>query len=396
MFLEYYGLTEEPFGVTPHPRFLYLGSQHREALAALDYGTRTNRGFMTLIAKPGMGKTSLLFQYLESVREKARTVFLFQTDGDALDLMHYILADLGLDGTGKNLPEMRSLLNEVLLEEMGAGRRFILVIDEAQNLNEKALESIRLLSNFETPRMKLMQIVLAGQPQLADQLTKPSMAQLRQRISLSIKIEPFTFEETDAYIDHRLTVAGYKGPQLFTVGARRLITEQSEGTPRIINNICFGAMSLGWALKRKTIDHDLVLDILADLGHCPRATSLEEKTAVVLKLPEEAKPRRREILHPIEDRSPFSGWLPRIAVAGAILLALVWFCACLYSAETPGPTTSFKTLTTAPVFRDSKVCPVSEINSGGSRAEASSSKGTSRKSPPIGGPVAGHKSWRFD
>ena len=191
-FLEHYGLSEQPFGVTPDPRFLYLGHKHRQVLAALNYGTESNRGFLTLIAQPGMGKTSLLFNYLEGLRNKARTVFLFQTNGDSRDLVSYMLSDLGLDGTGKDLPEMHSILNRVLTDEMSSGRRFVLVIDEAQNLTERVLESVRLLSNFETSWMKLMQIILAGEPQLAERLAKPSMAQLKQRISFAIQIEPLT------------------------------------------------------------------------------------------------------------------------------------------------------------------------------------------------------------
>ena len=265
LFLEYYGLNEQPFGVTPDLRFLYLGAKHRQALDVLNYGTELNRGFLTLIAKPGMGKTSLLFHYLEGLRDKARTVFLFQTDGDSTELMRYLLAELGLDGKGMDLPEMRAVLGQVLLGEMEAGRRFVLVIDEAQNLDEKVLESIRLLSNFETPWMKLMQIVLAGQPQLAEQLAKPSMAQLRQRVSFAIRIEPFTREEVDLYIDHRLWVAGYKGLPLFSVGARTLLRNGVEGIPRVINNMCFCAMSYAWAMKRKTIDRDTMSEVLADL-----------------------------------------------------------------------------------------------------------------------------------
>jgi type II secretory pathway predicted ATPase ExeA len=265
MLLEHYGLNEQPFGVTPDARFLFLGAKHGQALAALVYGTETNRGFLTLIAQPGMGKTSLLFQYLEGLRNKARTVYLFQTDSDSRGLMSYLLADLGLNGAGKALPEMHSILTQVLMEEMLAGRRFVLVIDEAQNLTEKVLEFVRLLSNFETPWMKLMQIVIAGQPQLADRLTTPSMVQFRQRISFVIRIEPFTCEEVNAYIDHRLWVAGYKGPSLFTVGARLRIAEHSEGIPRKINNICFNAMSLAWAIKQKSIDRDTVCDVLDDL-----------------------------------------------------------------------------------------------------------------------------------
>src|ERR1700684_1948992 len=132
MSLEHYGLNEQPFGVTPDLRFLYLGPKHRQALTALSYGTELNRGFLTLIAKPGMGKTSLLFQYLGELRDKARTAFLFQTPGDARDLMYYLLDDLGLDCAGKNLPEMHSILNQFLMEEMYAGHRLVLVVDEAQ------------------------------------------------------------------------------------------------------------------------------------------------------------------------------------------------------------------------------------------------------------------------
>src|SRR6202163_3324980 len=264
--LEHYRLSEQTLGVTPDPRFLYLGPKHRQALAALNYGTESNRGFLTLIAHPGMGKTSLLFNYLEGLRNKARTVFLFQTDGSSRDLMSYMLSDMGLDGTGKDLPEMHSILNQVLTEEMRSGRRFVLVIDEAQNLTERVLESVRLLSNFETPWMKLMQIVLAGQPQLADRLAKPSMAQLKQRVSFAIRIDPLTREEVTAYVDHRLWVAGYKGSSLFSIGARTLLAEHSEGIPRNINNTCFSAMSLGWATKQKTIDREMMRDILAEMN----------------------------------------------------------------------------------------------------------------------------------
>src|ERR1700680_4178794 len=202
MLLNYYKLAEQPFGVTPDPRFLYLGAQHREALASLVYGTESNRGFLALIAKPGMGKTSLLYQYLEGLRGKARTAFVFRTDCDPREFIRHILIDLGIDATGKDLPAMHEALNQVLVEEMRAGRHFVLVIDEAQNLEQKVLESIRLLSNFETPWMKLMQIVIAGQPGLAEKLTRPSMTQLRQRISLVIHIAPLNRQEINAYIDH--------------------------------------------------------------------------------------------------------------------------------------------------------------------------------------------------
>lgn len=265
LLLEHFRLVEEPFGVTPDPRFLFFGKQHREAMASLNYGTESNRGFLALIAKPGMGKTSLLYNYLEGLRGKARTALVFRTDCNSRELIRHILLDLGIDASGDDLPSMHESLNRVLTEEMNRGRRFVLVIDEAQNLDEQTLESIRLLSNFETPWKKLMQIVIAGQPGLAEKLARPSMAQLRQRVSLVMRLEPLNGEETSSYIDHRLWVAGCEDPRLFTAGARGAIAKYSEGIPRNINNICFNAMSLACGLKRKTIDREMVSDVLADL-----------------------------------------------------------------------------------------------------------------------------------
>jgi type II secretory pathway predicted ATPase ExeA len=327
LFLEYYGLIEQPFGVTPDLRFLYLGAKHRQALDVLNYGTELNRGFLTLIAKPGMGKTSLLFHYLEGLRGKARTVFLFQTDANSTELMRYLLADLEIDGKGMDLPEMRAVLSQVLMGEMEAGRRFVLVIDEAQNLDEKVLESIRLLSNFETPWMKLMQIVLAGQPQLDERLAQPSMAQLRQRVSFAIRIEPFTREEVDLYIDYRLWVAGYKGSPLFSVGTRTLIAERSEGIPRVINNMCFCAMSYAWAMKRKTIDRDTMSEVLADLDPGSPIEKVE-KEVIPPELQEESKPSVSQTPQPVGltlEPAPARGWLSKSVVVCLLLIALGWF-----------------------------------------------------------------------
>jgi general secretion pathway protein A len=318
MFLEYYKLAEQPFGVTPDSRFLYLGPKHREALASLVYGTESNRGFLALIAKPGMGKTSLLYHYLSYLRDKARTAFIFRTDCDSREFIRHLLIDLGIDVAGMDLPGMHDSLNRLLTEEMRAGRRFVLVIDEAQNLDEKVLESVRLLSNFETPWVKLMQIVLAGQPQLADRLASPSMAQLRQRVSMVIRIEPFTNHDVNAYIDHRLWVAGCEKPTLFTVGARKLIAEHSEGIPRNINNLCFNAMSLACALKRKAIDRDIVLDVIADLDLEP----LREKKPVAEK--SEKKPVRLSpsLSHVARKQPVAGGWIPRLAITSVLLLAV--------------------------------------------------------------------------
>jgi general secretion pathway protein A len=324
MVLDFYNLAEQPFGVTPDSRFLYLGPQHREALASLVYGTESNRGFLALIAKPGMGKTSLLYHYLGYLRDKARTAFVFRTDCDSREFIRHLLIDLGIEVAGMDLPAMHEALNRLLTDEMRAGRRFVLVVDEAQNLEEKVLESIRLLSNFETPWMKLMQIVLAGQPQLADRLASPSMAQLRQRVSIVMRIDPFTPKEVDAYIDHRLWIGGCGRPSLFTANARKLIAEHSEGIPRNINNLCFNALSLGCALGRKTIDRDVILEVISDLDLEP----LREKPTIPAARLEpsvqtHAQTPRRTIAA-VRRQSMFAGWLFKIAIASVLLLTLSW------------------------------------------------------------------------
>jgi general secretion pathway protein A len=264
MFLEYYNLLEQPFGVTPDTRFLYLNHMYRETLASLWYGIKEGRGFMALVAEPGMGKTTLLFQLLQRLRTtSARTVFLFQTCCDSSDLIRYLLQDLGIC-PAPDLASMHYQLNEVLLREARAGRQFVFVIDEAQNLREPVLESIRLLSDFETSRGKLLQIILAGQRQLANTLTQPEMLQLTQRISVTQFLDPLDSVEVGQYVRHRLGVAGYDGKPLFTPDALHLVARESGGIPRNINNICFGALSTAFALGRRKIDCEIVEEVALD------------------------------------------------------------------------------------------------------------------------------------
>jgi general secretion pathway protein A len=265
LFVDFYGLREQPFGVTPDPRFLYLGESHREALAALFYGIESGRGFSALAAEPGMGKTSLLMQLLEAMQETSRTAFLFQTEGSPKELLQALLRDLGIATREKDFAGTHEVLNEALLAELNAGRRVIVVIDEAQNFSDKALESVRLLSNFETPVAKLMHIVLAGQPKLAQKLAQPSLTQLRQRVSSVIQLKPFGLEDTKAYVAHRLRTAGLAGRMPFTEDAIALISRGSKGIPRNINNICFQALSLGFASDSRTIGTETVREVLRDL-----------------------------------------------------------------------------------------------------------------------------------
>jgi len=264
MFLDFYKMKAQPFGVTPDPRFLYLGKSHLEALASLYYGIESDRGFVALIAQPGLGKTTLAFQLLERLQQASRTVFLFQTKCNTNDFFHYLLNGLGVETEGMELVSMHNKLNEILCREMLAGRRFVLAIDEAQNLDPDVLEAIRLLSNFETSRDKMLQILLIGQPQLAKKLASPELEQLQQRISMFARLEPFGYEDTARYIAHRLQVAGYEGGPLFSPGALRLIAEHSQGIPRKINALCFSALSLACAMDRKQVDVGMMEEVIAD------------------------------------------------------------------------------------------------------------------------------------
>jgi general secretion pathway protein A len=272
MFEEFYKLAEQPFGVTPDPRYLYLSPAHSEARASVMLGVLQNRGFTALIAHPGMGKTSLLFDLLEKIHISARTVFLFQPQLTPQELMRSLLADLGIPDGGNDVAAMQLKLNDVLLRETASGKKVVIVIDEAQALSEEVLEVLRMLSNFETSREKLVHIVLAGQPQLADRLASSSMIQFRQRISIVARLNPFDAAETRAYIEHRLRVAGHKGWRaIFTDHAYALIAKHSQGIPRNINNLCFNAMSLGCALGQRSIGPSVIYEVLSDLDLRPRA-----------------------------------------------------------------------------------------------------------------------------
>lgn len=266
MVLDYYKLREQPFGVTPDSRYLYASNTHREALASLLYGVEKGRGFIALIAKPGMGKTTLLYSALRQIQDRARTAFLFQTIGTPEDFLRALLQDLGAEASAGSLIDLQAKLNAVLVEQSRLGKPLVIIVDEAQHLDGSVLELLRMLSNFETSQAKLLQIVLSGQPQLAEKLASPELVQLRQRISIVARLSPFSPPETALYIDHRLRLAGFSGSApLFTSDALALIAEHSEGIPRNINNLCFNALSLGCALKKATIDGAIVSEVIGDL-----------------------------------------------------------------------------------------------------------------------------------
>jgi general secretion pathway protein A len=266
MVLPFYQLQEQPFGATADPRYFFLSNTHREALASLLYGVDAGCGFLALIAAPGLGKTTLLFDALHCLRQSALTVFLFETVSTPLDFLRSLLTALGVKDAHGSLTRMQSRLQEVLIEQARLGKRVVVVMDEAQNLDHAVLELIRMLSNFETPQQKLLQMILAGQPHLAEKISSPDLEQLRQRISIFAHLKPFSREETQLYIEHRLRVAGYtrKAP-LFTRDALTLIAGYSEGVPRTINNLCFNALLLGYTLKEHSIDAQIIRQVIADL-----------------------------------------------------------------------------------------------------------------------------------
>jgi general secretion pathway protein A len=266
MVLRHFNLREQPFGVTPDPRYLYSSGTHREALSALLYGIESGLGFVVLTANPGMGKTTLVFEVLRRLNETAKTVFLFQTISTPDDLFRALLIDLGIENPQGTLVDHQTQLNRILVSQSATGKRLVIFVDEAQNLDHPVLEAVRMLSNFETGHKKLMHIVLSGQLQLAERLIAPELMQLRQRISIFAHLTPLSIAETADYIHHRLKIAGWNSDRrLFTPAATAMIAQESQGIPRNINNICFNALSVACALKRTAIECDVIREVLADL-----------------------------------------------------------------------------------------------------------------------------------
>lgn len=268
--LQHFGFQEDPFKINPDPRYLFPSQTHLEALASLEDGFYNNRGFIAMIAPPGMGKTTLLYRFLEDTQATARSVFLFDIDAECKprDFVSYILRDFGIS-PAETSSEMHKQLGDALIKETQAGRKCVVVIDEAQNLSDAVLERVRLLTNFETSQGKLLQVILSGQPQLMDKLLQASLVQLRQRVSTVCRLELLSAEETIAYIDYRLKQARYNGDPVFTDDALKLIAEKSNGTPRTINNLCFNALLLCSTIKSKQVDAGMVDKVASNMQLAP-------------------------------------------------------------------------------------------------------------------------------
>lgn len=258
MYMDIYGLREQPFGVTPNPRFLYFSSMHKAALTSLVNSVCERRGFSALIAKPGMGKTSLIMQLLFLLKDSARTAFLFQSHGSTKEFLAALLQDIEAPASSDDLADMQRALNAAVLREAKADRQLVIVVDEAQNLSDETLEAIRLLSNFENPEAKLLHIIFAGQPALSTKLASPQLSQLRQRISVVAHLAPLTRQQVSEYIERRLAIGGHTGEPLFTPDALDFVAQASEGIPRNINNLCFHALSMGYAGRSPSLDLSVV------------------------------------------------------------------------------------------------------------------------------------------
>lgn len=264
MYHHFYGLKESPFALTPDPRYLFLTDTHKEALASMIYGVQERKGFILVLGEVGTGKTTLVRHVLSQHSEEIKTAFVYQAAVSFEQLLHIVIRDLEVPCQSRHRLGMINALNDFLLEETAAGRYVVVIIDEAQHLSAKVLEALRLLSNLETSRSKLLQILLVGQPELGKKLGRPDLRQVRQRIGVVAQLRSLTWEEACQYIEHRLTVAGYIGDKLFTRRALRKIYKASQGIPRLINVICDKALVLGYAEDVERIGGRIVKEVFKD------------------------------------------------------------------------------------------------------------------------------------
>jgi len=266
MYESFYGLKENPFKVTPDPKFLYLGENHKEALAQLLYGVKESKGFIVITGEVGAGKTTLLYSLLERVDGNGhmKTAFLFNPKLDVNDFILYILRDLGVKVRRSTKGDYLQALHGYLLDAYKQDKKVVLIVDEAQGLKPELLEEIRLLSNLETAKSKLLQIVLVGQPELNKTLLDPGFRQLKQRVNLRYHLPPLSEKETKEYIEKRLRIAGSNGT-LFTPKAIKEIFRRSKGIPRVINILCDNTLLNGYALDQKVVDVKSVKEAAKDL-----------------------------------------------------------------------------------------------------------------------------------
>ncbi len=266
MYTQFYNFSEKPFNLTPDPKFLYLTPSHREALASMLYGINERKGFIAITGEVGVGKTTLIYTLLNNLNEKVKTAFVYHTSATFEQLLAYILIDLNVTIDSQDKITLLNKLNEYLTQSISQDETLAIIIDEAQNLPNKLMEEFRLLSNLETSKQKLLQILLVGQPELEDKLNSQDLRQLKQRIGIRRKIKPLTPKECKEYIDHRLKIAGSSSNDVFSSDAISAICKHAGGIPRVINIICDNALLIGYSLSQKKITGKIVQEVIEDLS----------------------------------------------------------------------------------------------------------------------------------
>ena len=264
MYEAFFGLKETPFNVTPDPRFLYFSRHHQEALSSLMYGVESRRGFIQLTGEIGAGKTTICRMLLSKMGDRVHTSLVLNPKLSDFELLQVIVEDFGIKPRGKKRKDYFEALNKFLLTELDRGYNAVVIIDEAQLLSPKALEHIRLLSNFETPSRKLLQIILTGQPELKDLLARPDLVQLKQRIAIRSHLPELSREDVGNYVEHRLKVAGARG-NYFTAESLDLLYQISGGIPRVINILADRAMITAFTQNIRLIEPSMVEYGRADL-----------------------------------------------------------------------------------------------------------------------------------
>jgi general secretion pathway protein A len=269
VYLDFYNLREEPFSITPNPRFLYFSEKHQEAFNHLLFGIHQRKGFIELTGEVGAGKTTVCRKLLEELDPKYRTALILNPCLIPHQLLKTIVREFGLKPRGIDRVAYLESLNEFVLNEVNTGHDVVLILDEAQNLSDEALEQVRLLSNLETDQQKLMQIVLMGQPELRDKLAHPRLRQLRQRITVRYHLQPLNLSETAQYIEHRLRLAGARDRPMFDEPAIREIFRYAGGIPRLINAVCDKSLLAGFVHQTDVIDRRLVRLAVEELEGVP-------------------------------------------------------------------------------------------------------------------------------
>ncbi|MGA2389756.1 MAG: AAA family ATPase [Candidatus Sulfotelmatobacter sp.] len=265
MYKEFYGLRANPFNVNPDPRYLFLTRHTEEALACLTYGIQSRKGFVLLTGEVGTGKTTLINKLLEWLRlQQVATAFVFNSRLNTTQFLDYMMADFGIPCDSKSKSQILLRLYNWLLDRYRAGETAVLIVDEAQNLTDEVLEEIRMLTNLETFTEKLLQIVLVGQPELEQKLKQPQLRQLRQRLTLRARTHSLSLEETKAYIEQRLRIAGANGEQIFDPQAVVEIHRCANGIPRVINLLCEHCLVSAFVDQQRLIGPGVVETVARD------------------------------------------------------------------------------------------------------------------------------------